>query len=224
MKFATKLFVSAGMLLGAIGVAPVAAQVDGRLATASVERALLGTTGLQTALQQVGTTYQAQLASAQTKQAELTALIQPFDTNANGTIEQNEAAGLQGAANFPQIQALRGEIAAIEDQVTAAQVYAVEQVLAQYQAALSEVAAQQQVVMIVDPSSLQYVSEGADITQQVSAALAARVPTVGIVPPEGWRPSQQSVQIFQDIQRAIIIQQARQQQQQQGAAQAPSGR
>lgn len=225
MKFVTRTLAAAGLSLAALGTAPLAAQVDGRLATVSVERALLGTSGLQTALGQVGTTYQSQLESVQGKQTELTTLIQPFDTNANGQIDQEETAGLQASPNFAQIQSLRGEIVAIEDQITAAQVYAVEQVLRQYQAALSEVATQQQIVMIVDPSSLQFVGEGADITPLVTTALQTKVPTVGIVPPEGWRPSQQSVRVFQDIQRILVIQQARQQQQQQQpAAETPTGR
>ena len=227
MKTFKKSLAAAGLAVCALAATPSAAQVSGKVATSSISRALLGVNGLQTALQQVGTTYAAQLQSAQTKQAQLNEMLKPYDTNNNGNIDQAETAGLQAGANFQQIQTLRGEIAAIEDQITAAQVYAVEQVLAQYQTAVSEVATAQQIVMVVDPASLQYAGEGADITAAVSTSLSAKVPTVGIVPPQGWRPNANSVQIFQDIQRRILIQQARAQaaqQQQQGNAQAPAGR
>ncbi|MEE4537900.1 MAG: OmpH family outer membrane protein [Erythrobacter sp.] len=224
----TGVAIGAGAVLAAAPAAPAVAQVDGRLATVSVERALLGTSGLQTAFNQVSTTYQAQVESAQAKQDELQALLQPFDTNRDSNIDQSETAALQASPTFQQIQTLQGEVAAIEEQVTAAQVYAVEQVLIQYQTALSEVATQQQVVMVVSPASLQYASEGADITAAVSSALDTKVPTVAIVPPQGWRPNPRSVQVFQDINRLLLIQQARQQQAaqqgQQPATEPPTGR
>ncbi|MEO0870639.1 MAG: OmpH family outer membrane protein, partial [Pseudomonadota bacterium] len=71
-------------------------------------------------------------------------------------------------------------------------------------------------------------AEGADITAAVSTALAGKVSAVGIVPPQGWQPSNSGVQVFQEIQRRLLVQEARaraaQQQQQQGNAEAPAGR
>ena len=229
MKSFTKTLALAGLALSASLATPAAAQVEGKVATASVSRALLGVNPLMTALSQVSTTYATQLEQLESKQKELNTLLTPYDTNGNGSIDQNEAPGLQAAPNFQQIQTLRGEIANTENQVTAAQVYAVEQVLAQYQTAITEVANAQQIVMVVDPSSLQFAGEGADITAAISASLTTKVPNVGIVPPQGWQPNPNSVQVFQEIQRRILIQQARaqaaqQQQQQQGNAQAPAGR
>lgn len=231
MKTLLKTLATVGITVSALtaplALTPATAQVQGRLGTASISRALLGVPSLTTALQQVSTTYSAQLTEAQTKQTQLNDLLKPYDTNGNGTIDQPETAGLQAGATFQQIQTLRGEIAAIEEQVTAAQVYAVEQVLAQYQAAITEVATAQQIVMVVDPASLQYAAEGADITQLISTSLATKVPTVGIVPPPDWRPNPNSLQVFQEIQRRILIQNARAQaaqQQQQGNTQAPTGR
>jgi hypothetical protein len=48
------------------------------------------------------------------------------------------------------------------------------------------------------------------------AALNARVPAVGVVPPSGWQPSREGVQIYQEIQQRLI--QATIAQQQQAAA------
>ena len=229
MKTLTTMLVSAGLAAAALSAAPAAAQVEGKIATASISGALLRVQSLRTALAQVSQTYAAQLQTLDAKQTELTGLLTPYDTNGNGTIDQEETAGLQAGANFQQIQTIRGEIAVLENQVTAGQVYAVEQVLAQYQVALNEVAAAQQIVMVVDPASLQYVAPGADISEAVANSLNLKVPSVGNVPPAGWQPNPNSVQIFQDIQRRLLIQEARaraaqQQQQQQGNTEAPAGR
>ncbi|MEL7196681.1 MAG: OmpH family outer membrane protein [Pseudomonadota bacterium] len=225
----TKTLAIAGLALSATVASPAAAQVEGKVGTASISRAIQGTTALQTAYGQVNQTYTAQIQTAQTKQGELSELLKPFDTDGNGEISETESAALQAAPNFAQIQTLQREIASINDQVTAARVYAVEQVLVQYPTALQEVATQNQIQMIVDPASLQYAVEGADITPLVTTSLNAKVPTVGIVPPNGWRPGPNTVQIFQEIQRRALLQQireqqAQQQQSQQNGAQAPSGR
>ncbi|MEM6856530.1 MAG: OmpH family outer membrane protein [Pseudomonadota bacterium] len=230
MKPLFKFFASATLAAMAVMTTPAAAQVEGKVATSSISNSILGVPSFQTALSQVSTTYAAQIEQLQTKRTELDTLLKPFDTNGNGTIDQGaETAAIQGAANLQQIQTLRAEINGLENQITAAQVYAVEQVLAQYQAALNEVATQQQIVMIVEPNSLLYAAEGADITAAVSTALAGKVSAVGIVPPAGWQPSNSGVQIFQEIQRTLLVQEARaraaqQQQQQQGNTEAPAGR
>ncbi len=229
MNKLTKSLAIAGLALSATIAAPSAAQVEGKVGTASISRAIQGTTALQTAYGQVNQTYTAQIQTAQTKQGELSELLKPFDTDGNGEINETESAALQAAPNFAQIQTLQREIASINDQVTAARVYAVEQVLVQYPTALQEVATQNQIQMIVDPASLQYAVEGADVTPLVTTALNAKVPTVGIVPPNGWRPGPNTVQIFQEIQRRALLQQireqqAQQQQAQQNGSQAPSGR
>jgi len=227
MKLATKLLATAGLALGAVSV-PAMAQVDGRLATADVSRAIINTNALQTAFNQIGTTYQAQIQTRQAKQQELATLLQPFDTNSNGQLDDSEVPAIQGSENFQQIQTLEQEISQITNQVNAARIYAVEQVLAQYPATLTEVTAQQQIVMVVQPEVLQYAAEGADITDEITTALNAKVPSAQIVPPADWRPSREAAQAYQQIQQLLIRQQLIQQQQstQQGQqpAQATTGR
>ncbi|MEO0464804.1 MAG: OmpH family outer membrane protein [Pseudomonadota bacterium] len=233
MKTFTKTLAAAGLAACAIATAmPASAQVSGKVATSSVSRALLNTTALQAAFNQVGTTYKAQLDTAQAKQTELSAILKPFDLNSNGSIDAAEKPALEAAPNYVQVQTLQAEIDAIEQQVNAAQVYAVDQVLSQYNPAVTEVAQAQQIVMVVDPGSIQFAGEGADITALVTTSLNTKVPSVGIVPPANWRPRQESIQVYQDIQRRILLQQialqrqqqAAQQQQPQGNAQAPAGR
>jgi len=226
MKLATKLLASATLALG-ITAAPAAAQVDGRLATADVSRAIIGTSALQTAYSQIGTTYQAQIQTRQTKQQELATLLQPFDANGNGQLDDSELSSVQSSPNFAQIQTLEQEVGSITGQVNNARLYAVEQILVQYPAALNDVVTQQQIVMVLQPGNLQYAAEGADITQQITAALNTKVPSVEIVPPADYRPSREGAQLFQQIQQTLMTAQRMQQQsaaQGQQPAQAPTGR
>jgi len=236
MKRFSKTLASAGLAVCALAAAattitaaPAAAQVQGRIATADIPRAIIGTSALQNAYSQIGTTYAAQIEQRQAKQQELSTLLQPFDTNGNGQLEDAEVPAVQAAANFAQIQTLEGEVAAITNQVNAARVYAVEQILAQYPAALTEVTTQQQIVAVLLPETLQFAADGADITQQITTSLNAKVPSVQIVPPANYRPSRNAAQIFQEIQQTLLTaqliqqQQAAQQQQQQ-QTQAPAGR
>ncbi len=228
MKLLTKMLAPAGLALCALAAAaPATAQVDGRLATADISRAIIGSSALQTAYNQIGTTYAAQIEQGQTKQAELSTLLQPFDTNGNSQLDEAELPAVQASPSFAQIQTLEQEVAALTNQVNAARVYAVEQILAQYPAALSDVISAQQIVMVLQPETLQFAADGADITSQISTALNTRLPSVAIVPPADWRPTRNAAQIFQDIQQTLV--QARFQQQQQAAqaaqpAAAPTGR
>ena len=230
MKFTTKILASASLALAAVATtAPATAQVQGRVATADIARAIIGTTALQTAYQQVNTTYAAQIETRRTKQQELSTLLQPFDSNGNNQLDDSELPAVQNSPSFAQIQTLEGEIAAINNQVNNARIFAVEQILAQYPTALQEVAAAQQVSVVFQPEAIQFAGEGADITPQITTSLNTKVPSVGIVPPNGYRPSRNGAQIFQEIQQTLLTaqliqQQQAQQQQQNGNTQAPEGR
>ena len=69
MKFLKKTLAPAGLALCAMAAAtPAAAQVDGRIATSSVSRAVVNTNALQAAFPQIQQTYSAQLQTLQTKQ------------------------------------------------------------------------------------------------------------------------------------------------------------
>lgn len=227
MKSLTKLLAPAGLALAALAMTtPAAAQVQGRLATADVSRAIISTSALQTAYNQVNTTYAAQLETRRTKQQQLSTLLQPFDANGNGNLDEAELPAVQSSPNFTQIQTLEAEIASLNVQVNNARIYAVEQILAQYPAALQEVAAAQQIALVLQPESIQWAGQGADITPQITTSLNTKVPSVNIVPPAEYRPSQQGAQIFQEIQQYLLVAQLRQQQQQQQGTtqQQPQGR
>jgi Skp family chaperone for outer membrane proteins len=224
-----KLIAPAGLILAATAALPAQAQVEGRMATVDISRTIIGTTAFQTAYEQVNTTYAQQNELRRTKAQERQTLLAKFDKNGDKQVDDTEQQAMQKSPDFPKLQTLEQEIQGLSNQIDSARVYAIEQIIMQYPAALQDVTTKQQIKFVIEPSSLLFAPPEADITQQVTAALNTKVPAVGVVPPSGWQPSREGVQIFQDIQQrlAIAAQLAQQQQAagaQQGNPAAPVGR
>jgi Skp family chaperone for outer membrane proteins len=227
MTMFSKLLAPAGVALCALAALPAQAQVEGRIATVDISRAVLGTTAFQTAYEQVNTTYAQQNDLRRAKATERQTLLQTFDTNGDKQVDDAELAAKQASPDFAKLQTLEQEIQGLSNQIDAARIYAVEQVITQYGAALTEVTTKQQIKLVVDPTTLLFAAPEADITQQITTSLNAKVPSVGIVPPQGWQPARESVQLYQEIQQRLLTAQMiqqRQQQQQAGNPQAPTGR
>ncbi len=230
MKFFAKSLAIAGLTLSAAVAVPATAQVQGNVATVDTARVVIGTTAFQTAYQQISTTYQSQIDTRRARNQERQTLLQQLDTNNDNQLDEAEQAAAANATQTTRIQAIDQEIQTLTAQIDGARVYAVEQILMQYSASLQEVVQAQSIQMIVSPDAIIYAPPQADISQQVTTALNAKVPSVTIVPAQGWQPNRNSVAVFQQIQQVLLqaqaIQQAQaaQQQQQQPAAQAPEGR
>jgi len=230
MKNLLKPLALAGIAFSTALVAPAAAQVQGNVATLDVATTVVGTTAFQNAYNSIGTTYQSQIDSRRQLQEQRQAQLATLDTNNDNEVDDAELQAAQGSAALTQIQQLEQQIAALTAQVDGARVYAIEQVLAQYPAALQEVVTADQIQVVLTPDALIYAATDADITRKVSASLNTKVTSVGVVPPAGWQPQRNSVALFQQIQQllltaqAIQARQAAQQQAQQPATQAPAGR
>ncbi|MFN3862653.1 MAG: OmpH family outer membrane protein [Erythrobacter sp.] len=228
MTIFSKLIAPAAVVLTAVAALPAQAQVEGRIATVDIARAVLGTTAFQTAYEQVNQTYAQQNELRRTKAQERQTLLATFDTNSDKQVDDKELAAKQKSPDFTKLQTLEQEIQALTNQIDAARIYAVEQVILQYGPALQDVVTKQQIKLVLEPGSLLFAVPEADVTAQITAALNAKVPSVGIVPPQGWQPARESVQLFQEIQQRLVaaqlMQQRQQQQQQQGNPQAPAGR
>ena len=223
-----KLLLPAGLVLAATVALPAHAQVDGRMATVDVSRTIIGTTAFQTAYEQVNTTYASQNELRRTKAQERQTLLAKFDKNGDKQVDDTEQAAMQKSPDFAKLQTLEQEIQGLNNQIDGARVYAVEQIIMQYSSALQDVTTAEQIKLVIDPASLLYAPPEADITQKVTAALNTRVPAVGVVPPSGWQPSREGVQIYQEIQQRLAIAAQLQQQQaaqpQPGNTAAPVGR
>ncbi|WP_301749852.1 OmpH family outer membrane protein [uncultured Erythrobacter sp.] len=216
-----KLLAPAGLVLAATAALPAQAQVDGRMASVDVTRTIIGTTAFQTSYEQVNTTYAQQNELRRTKALERQTMLAKFDKNADKQVDETEQAAMQKSADFPKLQALEQEIQGLSNQIDGARVFAIEQIIMQYGSALQDVTTADQIKVVLDPGTVLFAVPEMDITPKVTAALNARVPAVGVVPPAGWQPSREGVQVYQEIQQRLAM--AAQMQQQQQAAPAPQG-
>ena len=207
--------------LSAIVAVPAAAQVNG-IAVADPALAVAGSQALQTAYGQIGTTFQAQRTQlAQLEQQRATAIRQ-FDTNNDGQLSQEEQTAAQSnAAAIQQIQGLDQQLNTIQQPITLARVFVIEQIAQQLNAAVQQVVQAGSIQMIFNPSSTLFVTDAADVTDEITTRLNTLVPTVSTAAPAGWQPQQQSVNLYQQVQEILVAvaqQQAAQQQAQQPAA------
>ncbi len=210
----TALALSAAASLLAV-TSPVVAQVNG-IATADTSVAVAGTQALQTGFQQISTQYEAQRQSLEQTQQQRQQIVQQLDTNQDGQLSETEA-NAAPQATVTQVQQLDQQIAQIQAPIQRARVFVVSQVAQQYAAAVQQVISDRGIQLMIAPEALVYAPETADVTQSVTQALNARVPSVQIVPPENFQPTQAAVQLYQQIQQLLLLS-AIQQQQQQGAA------
>nr|WP_298895590.1 OmpH family outer membrane protein [uncultured Altererythrobacter sp.] len=230
MKLFASLLAAASISTAAAMAVPATAQVQGNMATVNLPAAVINSNAFTTAYTQIATTYKPQFDTIQARQQEGQTLLQQLDTNSDGQLDEAEQQAAQGSAQQTRLQAIDQEVTQLTDQIDAARVYAVEQILIQYRPALEQVVQQLNVQVVLSPETVVYAPPQANITQQVTAALNTRVPSVAIVPPQNWRPSRNVVAVYQQIQQtlaaaqAIQAQQQAAQAQQQPTTQAPSGR
>jgi hypothetical protein len=128
---------------------------------------------------------------------------------------------MQKSPDFAKLQTIDQEIQALNNQIDGARVFAIEQIINQFSPALQEVVTKQQIKAVIDPASLLFAQPEADVTAQVTTSLNTKVPAVSVVPPAGWQPSREGVQVYQEIQQRLAM--AAQIAQQQQAAQAQQG-
>lgn len=216
-----KLLAPAGLILAATAALPVHAQVEGRIATVDITRTIIGTTAFQTAYEQVNTTYATQNEMRRTKAQERQTMLAKFDKNGDKQVDETEQAAMQKSPDFPKLQTIDQEIQALNNQIDGARVFAIEQIINQFSPALQEVVTKQQIKAVIDPASLLFAQPEADVTAQVTTSLNTKVPAVSVVPPAGWQPSREGVQVYQEIQQRLAM--AAQIAQQQQAAQAQQG-
>jgi Skp family chaperone for outer membrane proteins len=225
-----KTLVPAGLALAALMTLPAQAQVDGRMATVDTTGVIIGTNAFKTSFEQVNSTYSEQTELLRTKAQERQTILSKFDKNGDKQVDETENQAMQKSPDYPKLETLDQELQGLAAQIDGARIFAVEQIYGQLNAALQDVIKTQQIKMVIDPSTLIYAPAEADITQQVITVLNTKVPAVGVVPPSGWRPTRDGVQLYQEIQQRLTIlsqiaqQQRAQQAAQQGNADAPIGR
>jgi len=207
------------LALSALVATPAAAQVNG-VAVTDPAVAIAGSQALQTAYTQISTTFQAQRTQLEQLQQQRATAIRQFDTNGDGQLSQEEQTAAQAnTAVITQVQGLDQQINTIQQPITLARVYVVEQLAQQLSPAVQAVVQANNIQLILNPAATLYIAEAVDVTDDIVAQLNTLAPTVSTAVPEGWQPQQQSAQLFQQVQEILVTaaaqQQAAQQQQQQ---------
>ena len=216
------------LALSALVATPAAAQVNG-VAVTDPAVAIAGSQALQTAYPQISTTFQAQRTQLEQLQQQRATAIRQFDTNGDGQLSQEEQTAAQAnTAVITQVQGLDQQINTIQQPITLARVYVVEQLAQQLSPAVQAVVQANNIQLILNPAATLYIAEAVDVTDDIVAQLNTLAPTVSTAVPEGWQPQQQSAQLFQQVQEILVTaaaqQQAAQQQQQQQPATPVQGR
>lgn len=215
--------------------APAQAQVAG-IATASPTRVVASSKAFAAAQQQISTTYKAAFDQInQRRQAvanELKPLTAQLDTNKDGNVSDAEVQAAANAKN-PAIDKIRtaqqnaqNDIQRLGNPAARAELFAIEGVLRQYDAAQLRVINARKINVVLSPEAFMYAPDSADISQAITAEIDKVAPTVGIQPPADWQPSRDTLAIQQQLAQLAQLrayQQAAQQQQgQQQPAAAPA--
>lgn len=211
MKFLKKTLATSSIAVAALASVPSAAQVNGTIAVVNPPATIAASSALQTAYQQVNTTYSSQITQIQQKQQQAQGLIGQLDTNGDGNLDQSEQQAAQSAPQAQQIQTLEQEIGQLQNQIDLARAYAIEQILVQYPAALQSVTTADNIQIVLSPDAVGWSVPAANISEKVVSALNSRVPSVQTTPPANWQPSQRVIGVYQQVQQ-ILIAAARQQQ------------
>jgi Skp family chaperone for outer membrane proteins len=215
----------AAATVGAVAV-PAQAQVAG-IATSSPEAVLLQSQARIAAYNAINTANATQIQQINTLRGEITTLQQGMDTNGDRNLTQAEADAQP--AVWQQYQAKEQQLDQLSLPIVLSQYYVIEQLLARYGEAQSQVIQSKKIQVMLTPEAFQYAADQVDVTKDILTALNTLVPSVATTPPAGYQPRRDTVEIHQTIQQLILVaaQQAaaRQQQGQPApAAEQPTGR
>jgi Skp family chaperone for outer membrane proteins len=213
--------------------APAQAQVAG-IAYANPTAVVGGSKAFGAASQQISTTYKTSFDQMQQRRAALDAELKPLiaqlDGNKDGNVTEDEAKAAANAKNpaIEKIQAVQTkaqtDLARLSNPAQRAELFAIESVLRQYEAAQLRVVTAKKISVVLSPEVFMYAPDSADISKAIVDEIDKTVPSVGISPPADWQPSRETIAIQQQLMQIqqLRADQAAARQQQGGAAPAPA--
>jgi Skp family chaperone for outer membrane proteins len=184
----------------AAAATPASAQSKLGIGVINVDAAIASSAAAQTAGQQMQVTYKAAIDSVNTRQAALqTELKQKQDAleaaakaaGAKPTPAQQTALQTQYTALQQRAQEAQAELQSLQQPIALARSYVVEQISAKLEDGLKNVMTKNKVDLLLKDEAAMAYQPTVDLTAALVTELNALVPTVGIVPPQGWRPGQQ---------------------------------
>ena len=223
MTFKTTLLAAAAAA-GTLFAMPAAAQVSGIAVADSPVVIVTRATALSSGYRQIEQTYAAQIGQLRTLNQQLTTLQTQLDSNNDGQLTEAEVNANPGVVS--QIQAAEQQVRQAQQPIALAQLYVVEQLLNEYANARTQVVQNKGIQLLLSNDAVDFAQPQANVTEDMVAALNARVPSVNAAPPAGYQPRQQTVQLHAAVQQllGIAAQNAAARQQQQAPAAQPQGR
>jgi Skp family chaperone for outer membrane proteins len=227
----TRFFKTALTVL-AVTAAPLAfgsvatAQVSG-IATANPTIAIAKTKAFSAAYSQIGKQYESYFDQIDARNKTLNGLRAQLDTDNNKQLTQEEldAAVKAKSPVLKSIETEEAEIQKLQTPAIKAQMFAVESIFNEYSNAQQQVVTSKKIGVILSPDAFIYAPPQTDVTDDITAVLDTRVPTVSTTPPADWQPQRNTVSLHQQLQQLLVASarnQAAQQQQQPPAAQPAS--
>lgn len=213
--------------------APANAQVAG-IAYANPTSVVAASKAFDAARKQISVTYKASFDQIEARrnatQKDLEPLITQLDTNKDGKVSDDEIKAAQTAKSpaLDRIKAVQdtanNDIAKLTNPAARAELFAIESILRQYEAAQLRVVTARKINVVLSPEVFMYAPDSADISSAITAEIDKTTPTVSIQPPADWQPSRDTLAIQQQLVQLAQMRAYQQaaQAQQPGAA-APAG-
>lgn len=184
--------------LALVGLAaPVSAQSKLGIAVVNVDTAINESAAAKTAAAQMQVTYKANIDNLNTRQTALqTEITQKRDAfqaavNAAGakpTAAQQQALQTQYNELQKRAQEAQAELKQLQEPIQLAREFVVEQISAKLSDAMKNVMTKNKVDLLLKEGAAEAYQPSVDLTSALVTELNTLVPTVGIVPPQGWRP------------------------------------
>lgn len=186
----TKLTLSLGAIALTSMLAAVPQASAQSVAVADPQAALLQSVAFTNAMNQIRATYKTQLDQAEALRKELAPIEQPFDTDRNGQLDEQELARLRASPNFATIQQKEQQAQAAELPALRARAYVVEQLSPRLQTAYKNVLAAKRITMVVRPEAVLSADNSANITDDITTEMNKVTTPVNSTPPANWQPGQ----------------------------------
>lgn len=187
--------------VSAVMTAPAAAQSRTSIAVANYEAAVVKSQAYRTAVNQMKTTYKADIDATTARATALQAEIKPLVDAYNAAVQQP---GATQQTVQPQAQALQAkrtsgqrELQRLQQRVTLATAYVEEQVGKQLNAAIRTTMNAKKIDLVLQPQAIVAREPYVDITDAIVLELNKLVPSASITPPAGWQPGQAQQQAQQ---------------------------
>ena len=209
------------LLLGALAVAapvavsaPAHAQVNG-IATAEPIIAIFRAKAWAAANEQIRTTFRDNLTRFEARQGDRQKLLAQLDRNGDKQVDDAELAAQP--ALKAQLDTIDNDVNQITMPMLRAQAFALEMILQRYQEAQQAVITAKKISVILTPQAIVFSPANSDVTAAITTELDRLVPSVPITAPANWNPTQETMEVLQQLLRlqAAAAQQA--------AAQRPAG-